>query len=113
MFERVLNTTLFYGLIKNLQILSSSHNKQIFHAFLFNIRNYSRKVINIQLRKAELNMILPRVTNFDIKLKKAWNISFNICHRHQIRSGKIKNNKTQQISVKTQVFFVKAELLHI
>ena len=75
MFERVLNTTLFYGVIKNLQILSSSHNKQIFHAFLFNIRNYSPELVNIQLRKAELNMILSRVTNFDIKQKKAWNIS--------------------------------------
>ena len=75
MFERVLNTTLFYGVIKNLQILSSSHNKQIFHAFLFNIRNYSPELINIQLREAELNMILSRVSNFDIKQKKAWNIS--------------------------------------
>ena len=75
MFERVLNTTLFYGVIKNLQILSSSHNKQIFHAFLFNIRNYSPELINIQLREAELNMILSRVTNFDIKQKKAWSIS--------------------------------------
>ena len=29
------------------------------------------------------------------------------------RSGKIKANKTQQISVTTQVFFVKTELQHI
>ena len=42
-------------------------NKQIFHAFLFNIRNYSPEVINIQRREAELNIILPRVNNFDIK----------------------------------------------
>ena len=35
--------------------------KQIFHAFLFNIRNYSPEVINI---------ILPRVNNFDITQKR-------------------------------------------
>ena len=29
------------------------------------------------------------------------------------KSGKIKNNRTQQISIKTQVFFVKIELRHI
>ena len=40
------------------------------HAFLFNIRNYSPEVINIQRREAELNIILPRVHNFDIKQKR-------------------------------------------
>ena len=45
------------------------NNKQIFHAFLFNIRNYSPEVINIQRRDAELNIILPRVYNFNIKQK--------------------------------------------
>ena len=35
------------------------NNKQIFHDFLFNIRNYSQEVINIQRRKAKLNIILP------------------------------------------------------
>ena len=29
--------------------------------------------INIQRREAEVNIILPRVNNFDIKQKKAWN----------------------------------------
>ena len=43
---------------------------QIFHAFLFNIRNYSREVINIQRREAELNIILPWVNNFDVKRKR-------------------------------------------
>ena len=85
---------------------------QIFHAFLFNIRNYWPEVINIQRRKAELNIVLPRVNNFDIKQKKAWNICFIIYHQHQTRSGKIKITK-QQISVKTQVFFVQIELQHI
>ena len=88
-------------------------NKQILHAFLFNIRNYSPEVINIQRRKALLNIILPRVNNFDIKQKKAWNICFIIGHQHHLRSGKIKANKTQQISVTTQVYFVKTELQHI
>ena len=46
----------------------------MFHAFLFNIRNYSPEVINIQRREAELNIILPRVNNFDIKQKKTHGI---------------------------------------
>ena len=82
-----------------------AYNKQIFHAFLFNIRNYSPEVINIQRREAELNIILPRVNNFDNKQKSAWNICFIIFHQHQTRSGKIKTKKTQQSLVKTQVLF--------
>ena len=40
--------------------------EQIFHVFLFNIRNYfTRGNLNI-----ELNFILPRVNNFDIKQKR-------------------------------------------
>ena len=56
--------------------------------------------------------------NFDIKQKRhgifvllyvlLFFIIF-VLHQHQTRSGKIKANKTQQISVKTQVFFVKSE----
>ena len=80
---------------------------------MFNIRNYSPEVINIQRHKDELNIILPRVKNFDIKQKKAWNICFITWHQHQTRSGKIKTNKAQQILVKTQVFFLKNELRHI
>ena len=56
-----------------------NNDKQVFHAFLFNIRNYSPKVINIQRHEEELNIILSRVNNFDIKQKKAWNI-FIIWH---------------------------------
>ena len=44
-------------------------NKEIFHVFLFNIRNYSPNVINIQQREAERNITLPRVNNFDINKK--------------------------------------------
>ena len=40
----------------------------------FNIRNYPPKVI----KDEKLNIILPRVNNFDIKEKLAWNICFII-----------------------------------
>ena len=46
----------------------------MFHPFLFNIGNYSPKVINIQRREGELNVILQRVNNFDIKQK--WHGTF-------------------------------------
>ena len=36
----------------------------------------SPEVINIQRREEELNIILPRVNNFYIKRKNAWNIFF-------------------------------------
>ena len=41
--------------------------QQIFHAVLLNISNFSPDVINIQRREAELNIILLRVNNVDIK----------------------------------------------
>ena len=87
-------------------------NKQIFHAFLFNIRNYSPGVINIQQRDTELNIVLPRVNNFDIKQKKAWDICFIICHQHPTRSGRTKTNKTANFGQNTRLF-VKAELKHV
>ena len=88
-------------------------NKQIFHAFLFNIRNYPPEVINIQWRKAKLNFILSSVNNFHIKQKKTWNICFIICYQYQTRSGKMKADKTQQILVKTHSFFIKTELTYL
>ena len=48
------------------------NNKQIFYAFLFNIRNYSPEEISIQRPEAELNTILPRMNNFDVKQKRIW-----------------------------------------
>ena len=42
----------------------------MFHTFLFNIRDHSLEEINIQRRKAELNITLPRVNKFDIKQKR-------------------------------------------
>ena len=48
----------------------TGYTKQILHAFLFNIKNYSPEVIDIHRYEAELNIILlPRVNNFDIKQK--------------------------------------------
>ena len=73
---------------------------------------YSPEVINIQRREAELNIMLPRVNNFDIKQKNAWNICFIICHQHQTRSGQMKTNKTPNFGQNTR-FFVKTELRHI
>ena len=52
-------------------------------------------------------VIHPRVNNFDIKQKKAWDICFIVCHQHLTYSGAIKASKTQHILVKTQVFFRK------
>ena len=45
------------------------NTKQIFQTFLFNIRNYSFSVINIQRCEVDLNIILPRV-NISILNKK-------------------------------------------
>ena len=109
--------------VNDVKQISSSHvitnemttlinKKQILHAYLFNIKNHSPEVIDIQRHEASLSIILLRVNNFDIKQEKAWNICFIIFHQHQTKSGKIKAKK-QQILVKTQVFFVKTELQHI
>ena len=72
------------------------NNKQIFHAFLFNIRNY-----------------LPRVNNFDINQKKAWDFFFFYMPPTPKKFGNIKASKTQHFSVKTKVFFVKTEQQHL
>ena len=71
---------------------TNNNNKQIFHAFLFNIRNYSPEVRNIQRREPELNIILARVNNFDIKQKPACNICFIIYPQHQTKFW-VKANK--------------------
>ena len=52
----------------------------------FNIRNYSPEVSYIQRREAKLNIILPRVNNFDIKQKPAWNVCFIMYPLHQTKS---------------------------
>ena len=84
-------------------------NKQILHVFLFNIRNYSPEAINTERHEADLNIILLSLNDFDIKQKNTWIICFIIWRQHQTRSRKIKGNKTQQISVKTQIIFLKLE----
>ena len=61
-----------------------------------------------------LNIILSRVNNFDIKQKKCvWIFVLLYATNTKQDLGQIKANKIQQISVKTQFFFVKAELQHI
>ena len=52
-------------------------NKQIFHTFLVNIRNYSPKVRNIKRGKVELNITLPKVNNSDIKQKNGMEYLFH------------------------------------
>ena len=74
---------------------------------MFDIRNYSPEVINIPRREAKLNIMLQRVNNFNIKQKKTWNVHFIIWQQHQTRSRTIKANKTEPISVKTQILFEK------
>ena len=77
--------------------------QHIFHAFLFNIKNYSPEVINIQRREAELNSIVLRVNNFDIKQKKAWNICFMPPKPHKIWEDKGEQN-TANFSHNTSFF---------
>ena len=48
----------------------TANNKQVFHTFLFNTRNYSPEVINIQRREADLNIMLTMVNNSHIKEKR-------------------------------------------
>ena len=86
------------------------HNKQIFHAFLFNTRNYSPEVINIQQLEAELNIKLPRVNNFDIKQKRHGIFILFYASNTKQYNAKIKANK---ISITIQLFFVQTELQHL
>ena len=66
-------------------VIINLNNKPIFYAFLFNIRNYSLESSNIQRREAEWNIILPKVNNFNIKQKLAWNICFIIYPQHETK----------------------------
>ena len=72
---------------KPLRIMVKVDIKQIFHAFLFNIRNHSPEVSEVEYNRSEveLNIILPKVNNFDIKQKSAWNIRFIIYPKHQTK----------------------------
>ena len=64
------SSTYLTNLLMRNYLAQLAYIKQIFHAFLFNIRNYSPEVINIQRHEAELNIILARVNNFNIKQKR-------------------------------------------
>ena len=85
--------------------LTVYNNKQIFYAFLFNIRNYSLELSDTQRREMELNIILLRVNNFDIKQKSAWNICFIIYPQHQTISW-MNADKAKQFSVTAQLSFL-------
>ena len=43
------------------------YNEQILHALLFDVRDYSPELINIQRREGELSIILPTVNDFDVR----------------------------------------------
>ena len=91
----------------NFSVGIEARYRQIFHDVLFNIRDYSHEVINIQRREAELNIILPKINNSDIKQRKAWNICFIISHQHQTRFGKIKAKKNTASFGQNRIFFRK------
>ena len=85
--EVIIMLILLCNSIIKVEILSSGSNffinsKLISHVFLFNIRNYSPEISNIQRRDTELNIVLSRVN----KQKLAWNICFIIYPQHQIKS---------------------------
>ena len=79
---------------------------------MFIIRNSSPEVINIQRREADFNITLPRVDNFDIKQKRH-GIFVSLYATNTKQDWEGKDQQTQQISVKTQVLFVKTEIRHI
>ena len=59
-------------------------NKQIFHAFLFNIRNYSPEVINIQRHEMESNKYMRIIYFYVISIcgyftEIAWHINISVC----------------------------------
>ena len=80
--------------------MSTKHNKQIFFfnlSFCLISEIIYPRYCSSQC-EGEFNIILLGVNNFVIKLEKARKICFIIWDQHQRRSGKIKANKTQQIS---------------
>ena len=77
-------------------------NKQIFHAFLFNIRNYSRET--------SLNIILPRVNNFNIKQKRQGIFVLLYATNTKQHLGRYRLTNFGQ---NTSIFFEKTELRHI
>ena len=64
----VLGCTVVIKNIKNMHAVTTNPIADIL--YYNDNRNHSPEVINIQRHKAELNIILPRVNNFDIKQKR-------------------------------------------
>ena len=80
------------------------YNKQIVHAFLFNIRYYSPEVIDIQLCEEELNNILLMVNNFDIKQKRYGIFTLLYATNTKTRSWRIMAKKTANFGKNTRFF---------
>ena len=59
-----------------LEICLTYDIKQIFHAFLFNIRNYYTRGNQYSTTGWGVEYYISRVNNFDIKQKKTWNIYY-------------------------------------
>ena len=60
----------------------------------------------IPLRDTTLKYPLPTL-GIALNKEETWNVCFVICHQYSKRPGKIKANKTQQISAKTKDFLSK------
>ena len=85
-FQRIFKSSMSFCHPNNfLHTSYLSASKQMFHAFLFNIRNYSSEVRNIQRRKSELNIILPRVNN-SILTKDSMVYLFFTYTKHETKS---------------------------
>ena len=85
-FQRIFKSSMSFSHTSNfLHTIYLSASKQMFHAFLFNIRNYSPELRNIQRRKSELNVILPRV-NSSILTKDGMVYLFFTYTKHQTKS---------------------------
>ena len=85
-FQRIFKSSMSFNHTSNfLHTIYLSTSKQMFHAFLFNIRNYSPELRNIQRRKSELNVILPRV-NSSILTKDGMVYLFFTYTKHQTKS---------------------------
>ena len=79
--------------------------------YLLNTRNCSLEVINIQRREGELNIILARVNNFDIKEKK-WHGIFVLLYATNTKQdvGRQWLTKHSKFRTKDKFFIVKTEL---
>ena len=78
--------------------------EQIFRTFLFNIRNYSPEVTNVQQREAELKIIFSRVNNFDIKQEMYGIFVLLYAINTKQDLGRLKLTKHRKVRSKYNVF---------